>query len=351
MNLIKSLGIEKPFILAPMAGGPSTPQLVAAASNAGILGSLGCAYETPEQIKETIRKTKELTTRPFAVNLFAPQADPVLTSTQMNAAITALAPYRKELGLTSVPSLTAPFSHDFSKQFEVVLQAAPAGFSFTFGLISKDHIKACKSQKIITMGTATTLDEALLLEELGVDAVIAQGVEAGGHRGIFSTETPDPQIGMLELTKSLAQNLHVPVIAAGGIMDGQGIHAALAAGAQAAQLGTAFLLCDEAGTSQSYRDALTNSKPEATQLTRAFSGRIARGIENRFMREMENHKDSILPFPAQNNFTRDIRNKSAQLGKSDFLSLWAGEEFSKIRKMPAKDLIEVLWQEYLSVKT
>ncbi|WP_413291836.1 NAD(P)H-dependent flavin oxidoreductase [Bdellovibrio sp. HCB185ZH] len=348
MNLIKSLGIEKPFILAPMAGGPSTPQLVAAASNAGILGSLGCAYETPEQINETIRQTKELTAKPFAVNLFAPQADPTLSKNQIESAIAALAPYRKELDLNSPPSLNPPFSQDFDKQFEVVLKAAPAGFSFTFGLISKEYIKACKSQKILTMGTATTLEEAQLLQELEVDAIVAQGVEAGGHRGLFSTETPDPLIGMLDLTKSIVKSVKVPVIAAGGIMDGQGIRAALSAGAQLVQLGTAFLLCDEAGTSAPYRHALSNSPPEATRLTRAFSGRIARGIENRFMREMENKTESILPFPAQNNFTRDIRNKSAQMGKSDFLSLWAGTHFSKIRKMPAKELIEVLWQEYLS---
>ncbi|QDK43932.1 nitronate monooxygenase [Bdellovibrio sp. ZAP7] len=348
MNLLKDLGIEKPLILAPMAGGPSTPQLVAAASNAGILGSLGCAYETPEHIHETIRKTKELTTKPFAVNLFAPQADPILSQSQIEAATTALALYRKELELTSTPSLKPPFSYDFEKQFEVVLKAAPAGFSFTFGLISKEHINACKSQRILTMGTATTLEEALLLEDLGVDAIVAQGVEAGGHRGLFSTETPDPLIGMLELAKSIVKNTKIPVIAAGGIMNGQDMRAALATGAQVAQMGTAFLLCDEAGTSAPYRQALTNSPSDATKLTRAFSGRIARGIENRFMREMENKKESILPFPAQNNFTRDIRNKSAQMGKSDFLSLWAGSNFSRIRKMPAKELIEVLWQEYLS---
>jgi nitronate monooxygenase len=348
MNLLKDLGIEKSLILAPMAGGPSTPQLVAAVSNTGALGSLGCAYETPEQIVQTIRKTKELTKKPFAVNLFAPQPDPKLTQNQIDSATAALRPFRQELELTTLPSLTPPFSHDFDKQFEIVLQEAPAGFSFTFGLISQDHIKACKSKNTVTMGTATTLEEALLLEELGVDAIIAQGVEAGGHRGIFSTEAPDPMIGMLDLTKTLSKKIRIPIIAAGGIMDGKGIHTALAAGAQAAQLGTAFLLCPEAGTSQPYRYALSHSKPHSTQLTRVFSGRIARGIENRFMQEMKSKSDGVLPFPAQNNFTRDIRNKSAQLGKSDFLSLWAGANFSQIRKFPAKDLVEFLWQEYLS---
>ncbi|MEK2690819.1 NAD(P)H-dependent flavin oxidoreductase [Bdellovibrio sp. GT3] len=345
MHQIGKLILQKPLILAPMAGGPSTPQLAAAVSNAGALGSLGCAYESPEQIKKTIQTTKSLTENPFAVGLFAPIQDPVLNHEQIEKATAALASYRKELEISTLPNLHSPLTEDFDKQFEIVLQESPAVFSFTFGLVPKECITACRSQNIATIGTATTIQEAQLLVDLGVDAIVAQGVEAGGHRGIFSLTSEDPQIRMLDLVKLLSQNVKTTIIAAGGMMTGRDIRTALNSGAHFAQLGTAFLLCEEAGTSETYRTALLNSKNSTTDLTRAFSGRIARGIENRFLKEMRNKVDSILPFPAQNNFTRDIRNKATQLGKSDYLSLWAGEGVARIRSLPAKVLVETLWQE------
>ncbi|WP_413580999.1 NAD(P)H-dependent flavin oxidoreductase [Bdellovibrio sp. HCB288] len=345
MHKIGNISLKNSLILAPMAGGPSTPRLAAAVSNAGGLGSLGCAYESPDQMQRTIQTTKSLTEKPFAVGLFAPLQDPVLNNDQIEKATAALAIYRKELEINTIPSLASPMSIDFDRQFEIILKEAPAAFSFTFGLVPKECILACRSRKIVTIGTATTLDEAQLLIDLGVDAIVAQGVEAGGHRGIFSLTGEDPQIKMLDLVKTLSQTVKTTIIAAGGMMTGQDIRAALNNGAHFAQLGTAFLLCQEAGTSETYRTALLNFKNSKTDLTRAFSGRIARGIENRFLKEMKNKAGSILPFPAQNNFTRDIRNKATQLGKSEFLSLWAGEGVAKIRSLSAKDLVEILWQE------
>ncbi|TGK05012.1 nitronate monooxygenase [Leptospira semungkisensis] len=342
--ILEALGLKGPLILSPLAGGPSTPELIAAVSNAGGLGSLGLAYETPEQIHTIIQKTRTLTSKPIAVNLFVPSEDPALTSEQINSAHDATKKYREELGIPS-PKVEPPYSINFDKQFEAMLQEKPAVFSFTFGLLDRSYINECKKNHIITCGTATTLEEGILAEERGVDWLVAQGIEAGGHRGIFSAKTEDSMIGLFPLVRFLATNLKIPVIAAGGIMDGAGIAAALRLGAKAAQLGTAFLLCEEAGTSKPYRKALLDKGNLHTKTTRVFSGRIARGLENRFMKEMEERQGSILPFPAQNSFTRDIRRKSAELGMSDFLSLWAGQGVAQIRQMNAGELVSVLFDE------
>ncbi|TGM12461.1 nitronate monooxygenase [Leptospira selangorensis] len=339
--ILKALGLKGPLILSPLAGGPSTPELISAVSNAGGLGSLGLAYDTPEQIRESIQKTRSLTSKPIAVNLFVPAKTPELSADQINQAIEATKKYREELGVPS-PKLEPPYTLDFDKQFETILSQKPEVFSFTFGLLSSDYIKECKKNRIITCGTATTLEEGILAEESGVDWLVAQGIEAGGHRGIFSATEEDSGIGLFPLVRSLVHKLKIPVIAAGGIMDGVGIAAVLALGASAAQLGTAFLLCEEAGTSKPYREALV-SKNRKTKTTRVFSGRIARGLENRFMKEMETRQ--ILPFPAQNVFTRDIRKRSAELGKSDFLSLWSGQGIELIREMKAGELVAVLFEE------
>ncbi|PKA14938.1 hypothetical protein CH363_16240 [Leptospira haakeii] len=340
-QIIKVLGLKGPLILSPLAGGPSTPELISAVSNAGGLGSLGLAYETPEQIRATIQKTRNLTSKPIAVNLFVPTKTPELKPEQINQAIEVTKKYREELGVPS-PKLEPPYALDFDQQFEEMLSQKPEIFSFTFGLLPDHYIKECKKNHIITCGTATTLEEGILAEESGVDWLVAQGIEAGGHRGIFSSTEEDSGIGLFPLVRSLVHKLKIPVIAAGGIMDGAGIAAVLALGAKAAQLGTAFLLCEEAGTSKPYREALL-SKNRKTKTTRAFSGRIARGLENRFMNEMET--ENILPFPAQNVFTRDIRKRSAELGKSDFLSLWSGQGIELIREMKAGRLVAVLFEE------
>lgn len=266
------LGMEWPLIQAPLAGGPSTPELVAAVSNAGALGSLGAAYLPPADMERTINRIRELTARPFGVNLFAPAPAPKVTSGQVHAALGVTRKYRSELELPD-PAVQPPFQEDFEKQFAVVLRARPAVFSFTFGLLDRSIVEECRRQGILTMGTATTIEEGLALEESGVDAVVAQGAEAGGHRGLFSSEQEDQLIGTFVLTRRMSLTLRIPVVASGGIMDGRGIAAALTLGAQAAHLGTAFLLCDEAGTSPAYREAHRKARGKETRLTRVFSGR------------------------------------------------------------------------------
>ncbi|MGH7830380.1 MAG: NAD(P)H-dependent flavin oxidoreductase [Candidatus Binatia bacterium] len=343
-DLTARLDLQGPLIQAPMAGGATTPELVAAVSNAGALGSLGGAYLNSIELEKAVRQIKTLTRRPFAVNLFAPSLEPVLNENQIQAATAATRSYRQELGIP-VPPVRPPFSPNFDEQLSVVLKERPAVFSFTFGLPDGRFLNECRKRGILTFGTATTLEDALALEEGGVDAVVAQGVEAGAQRGTFSPEKEDPLIGLTALIPTLVSRLRIPVIAAGGIMNGRGIAAALTLGAQAAQLGTAFLACDESGISETYRNALLDPKRGATRLTRAFTGRWARGLENRFIVEMAAKENAILPFPAQNTFTQDIRKKAAELGLSDYLSLWAGQGVGLIRAMKAASLVETLFKE------
>jgi len=346
-ELSTRLGLDWPLIQAPLGGGPSTPELVAAASNAGVLGSLGAAYMSPFDLENAINAIRQLTSRPFGVNLFAPAPEPQLSTAQIEAALDATRPYRNDLDLPD-PAVKPPFHENFANQFAVILNLKPAVFSFTFGLLDKSAIDDCRRHGIITMGTANSVDEGLALQQSGVDAVVAQGAEAGGHRGQFSVEMAGDLIGTFALTRAMVSALRIPVIASGGIMDGSGIAAALTLGAQAAHLGTAFLLCDEAGTSPAYRKALQSAHSGDTRLTRAFSGRWARGLENRFMREMAQHDSAVLPYPAQNAFTRDIRKKATQLGSTDYLSLWAGQGVGLIRQMKAAELVQSLLNETLA---
>lgn len=348
-DFIQHFKLRGPLVLAPLAGGPGTPELVAAVCNRGALGSFGAAYSNPVAIGEFVAQVRELTAKPFAINLFIPTPDPVIDPSLAMNALRATAKYRTELEIP-VPLVTPPFAQNFDRQFEAVLAAKPAALSFVFGLLPANYLKECRTRGIVTIGTATTEQEALELEASGVDAVVVQGVEAGGHRGIFSSTQEDPQISTRDLVKKCAK-LKIPILAAGGLMNGADISRVLEAGAVAAQLGTAFLLCEEAGTSAPYRERLQSSMGKKTALTRAFSGRLARGLENRFLREMAEQQNAILPFPAQNKFTRDIREASVQKGSAEFLSLWAGMGVDKIRELSAGELVEQLFLEIKSSVT
>lgn len=320
-----------------MGGGPTTPELVAASCDAGALGSLGGAYLNPERLRSDIRKVKSLTQKPFNVNLFVPSPEPLIQHSQLECALRDTRSYRKELGLAD-PVLKPPFQEDFEAQISVVLSERPAAFSFVFGMVDRKIIEECHQKNIYTIGAATTLEEGQKLEALGIKAVVAQGFEAGGHRATFLSSDENPTLGTMRLTQTLSNHLKIPVIASGGIMDGNGILDALQSGAQAAQLGTAFLLAREAGTSEPYKQIL-RKKMGSTRFTRMFSGRLARGIENRFISEMESNNAAILPFPAQNVFTRDIRSEAVAQNKSDFLSLWAGTGVNRIQEGTAREII------------
>lgn len=342
-DLLASLGIRHPIIQAPMGGGPSTPELVAAVSNAGGLGSLAAAYLTPEQIARDIGRVRQLTDRSFNVNLFAGgyesrgDLDPAPMLTLINRV-------HDRLGIPH--AVLPPSSPDpFPEQFEAVLDARPAVFSFTFGIPDKSSLDRLGSLSIAVLGTATSLQEACLLAEAGVDGIVAQGAEAGAHRGTFASAFDAAMIPTLNLVRDIASAHSIPVIASGGLMDGRDITAALRAGAVAVQLGTAFLACRESGASETYKKALLEAKDDTTVITRAFSGRPARGLRNQFINELVSREDIILPFPSQNSLTRAMRAAAATKGEADYLSLWAGQGVSRIRAMPAAELMQVLIEE------
>ena len=343
-NLFHKLGLKHPLIVAPMAGGPSSVELVAASSAAGALGAMGGAYSNAAAIEAFAAQVRQRTDKPFAINLFIPHSIPEVGPDQVERAAAATAHYRAELELPA-PQLSAPYEEDFDAQFEAVLRIKPACFSFVFGLLPAEHIREAKQAGIPLIGTATTLEEARALEDSGVDAITLQGFEAGGHRGIFDAHAPDPAIGLRDLLAQCVGKIRVPLIAAGAIMTASDIRAAMQAGAQAVQMGTAFLACTEAGTSAPYRARLLETPERRTRTTRAFSGRFARGIENRFMDEMETKGTAILPFPAHNKFTRDIRGASTAKGSADFLSLWAGTGKGELWQGSAAALIDRLFEQ------
>lgn len=344
-DLLRILKFQHPIIQAPLAGGGDTPELVAAVSNAGGLGFIGAAYLSPEQIVQMARAVKSQTTRPFGINLFAPSA-PAAPSISPDVAMQRVAPYFAELGLPA-PTLPSSPSFTFSDQLAAALETGASVFSFTFGLLPHEAMQSLKQKKIFIMGTATTVNEAIELEKAGVDAIIAQGSEAGGHRGTFHGDFSASMIGTISLVPQVVDAVRVPVIASGGIMDGRGIAAALALGASAVQLGTAFLTCKESGIPEAYREAILGAKEHQTQITRAFSGRPARGIVNRFMTEVESGErgEAILPFPLQNALTRPLRTAAAKSGRAEFLSLWAGQGVRMARRQSAAELVAKLVKE------
>lgn len=348
----RRLGLGLPLVQAPMGGGPTTPALVAAVCEAGGLGSIAGGYLSPAQIRAEIAEVRRLTRKPFAVNLFVPEREAVdrpgkLDPRLLETSRAALRPLRDELGLPE-PALPARFAEEFDEQLAVVVEERVAVFSFTFGIPAAAALAACKRAGIAVCGTATTVAEAVALADAGADFVNTQGFEAGAHRGSFLLPAEQSLVGTLALVPQAADALAprgIPVLAAGGIMDGRGVAAVLALGAQAAVLGTAFLRTPESGANAAYRAALAGARDDATALTRAFSGKAARGLRNRFLDGLAGVDGRLPPYPAQNALTRDIRAAAAKAGKSDYLSLWAGQGAPLGRELPAGELVAQLARE------
>ena len=336
-RVTKDLDIEHPIVQAPMAGGPSTPELVAAVSNAGGLGSLGAAYLPPETLREQVREIRNLTERPFGVNLFVPsafEADPE----RIKHANALLGPYRKELGIEA-PEKVSSFEESFEDQLEIVFKERVPVFSFTFGSLKPELVERLKQNGTTVVGTATTVREGLRLEKDGVDVVVAQGSEAGGHRGTFLGDFRDALIGTMALVPQMVDALSVPVVASGGIMDGRGLAAALVLGAEAAQMGTAFLACEESGAHPEFKRAVLEAAEDETAITRAFSGRAARGVKNRFLIEVGEHEEELPLFPVQNTLTKDIRAAAQKQDRPEFMSLWSGQATRLARPTSAAELV------------
>ena len=342
-QLSERLGLRYPIIQAPMASA-TTPALAGAVSNAGALGSLGLAFHSANAVRADCRSVREATNGSFNINFFVHQ-EPVPDAARDQHARAVLAPYFREFDLAEVPAAVASAPPFNAAVLEAVLEAKPPVVSFHFGLPADDLFIPLRDAGIFTMSSATNVTEARVLESRGVDAVIAQGFEAGGHRGTFEEPYTAGEIGTLSLVPQVVDAVTIPVIAAGGIADGRGIAAAFALGADGVQMGTAFLSCPESAADERYKAVLNQASADQVRLTRAFSGRPARGIENRYMREMRVFEESAPDFPILNTLTGPLRKASAKVGSTEFMSLWAGQSVSLSRSLPAADLIEQLVKE------
>ncbi len=288
-------------------------------------------------MRQDAARIRAMTDKPFGIILFIEPAPGPIDGSTLRAVHERLRPYYEELGISLPPEPAIPLDH-LSDQIEALFDIRPFVFSFTFGIPKPEVLNAVRNAGIYTIGTATTVEEAIALESAGVDAVCAQGAEAGGHRGTFLADPHQALIGTLALVPQVVDAVKIPVIAAGGITEGRAVAAALASGAVAAQCGTAFLRAREVGMSAPYRAALENARDDATLLTTAFSGRLARGLRNRFAIEMDDPQKRA-PYPYQNALTRDLRVKAAAAGNAEFLSLWAGQAFRLAESGTAAEIV------------
>lgn len=341
--LTKLLTIPYPIIQAPMALSDS-PALAAAVSNQGGLGSLGAALFTPQQIQDKIREIRRLTDKPFAINLFAPVMPKKYSREALQQAIQGLNYFRQKLNMKEVNEIELKPPVSFEEKLAVILDEKVPVFSFTFGILSAEVIQRIRSHGIKIIGTATTVREAKALEKSGVDMIVAQGYEAGGHRGtdLKMTTMADALIGSMALVPQVVDAVNIPVIASGGIMDKRGINAAVALGASGVQMGTAFLTCHEANVHAVHKQALLASTDESTRLTTAFTGRMARSIKNVFLQEMENRNDSVLDFPVQSAIVKDIREEAQKQNNADYMSLWAGQASALCQNLSVAELFKKL---------
>jgi nitronate monooxygenase len=325
-RLTSKLGIDYPIIQGPF-GGFSSQRLTAAVSNFGGLGSFGAHGLEPEAIKEVLAQIRSLTSKPFAMNLWVSMEDEGARTSDENAFNKSLAPLAVHLAALGVPRPTyKPYSPiRFEDQARVLLDANVPVFSFIVGIPPREILEECRSKGIVTIGAATTPDEAAALQGAGVDAIAASGFEAGGHRGSFLRAAEDSLTGTLSLVPQIVDIVDVPVIAAGGIGDARGAIAALALGAEAVQMGTVFLGCEESGASRLHRETLLGEKAGHTALTKGFTGRLARGIRNRLMEELNRKETEILPYPLQRGLVRNLSIAAEAAGRSDLLPMWAGQ--------------------------
>jgi nitronate monooxygenase len=342
----EKLGLRLPLIQAPMAGGPGGPELVAACSAAGALGALGFAYTQPDDMSKQAAFVRSKTDRPFSIDLRVSLSSEPIDPVAQRAALDAVAKYYAELGLPAPEPVRTPYAPEFDAQITAVQEIRPRVFTTHLGALQKDRVDAIRSRGIVVGGTATCIAEAKLLESFGYDFVIAQGGEAGGHRGTYLRDSGDALTGTLALTRAIVRAVQLPVVAAGGIMDGAGIAAVLALGAQAAQLGTAFIPCPESGAPKIHKDSLLAAREDDTRVTEKFSGKPARGLVNRFMKEME--RAPQLAYPAQNKLTGPLRQAAGKAGKADFVAMWAGQGAAMSRALPAAALIQELERETIN---
>lgn len=342
-SITELLGIRYPIFQGPMGGNFSTPTLLAAVSNAGGLGSIGAYTLSAEEILETNKVIKTKTDKPYNINLWVSDVDDHLNNypTESIEKVKALfKPYFEELGVP-MPALDTHIPSKFMKQVEAIFAIRPAVFSFVFGIPSKEILDECRRLGIRTIGAATTLDEGLALEEARVDAIVASGFEAGGHRPSFLRPPHDSLTGTFALIQQLKAKLKTPVIAAGGIADGKGIAAALTLGADAVQIGTAFLATDESNATPLHKAMLFSDEARYTVLTKSFTGRMGRMIRNQISSAIS-YQTEVLPFPLQTKLMTPLRAAALEQGKTDMISFWSGQNAVNLRHTKAGELMAAL---------
>jgi len=325
-RLTDKLGIQYGIDQGPL-GGLSSQRLTAAVSNFGGLGSFGAHSREPEAIKDVISEIRALTSKPFAMNLWVSMEDEGARTSDDTAFKRSLAPltdFLEEVG-APLPTHTRYSPTLFEDQARVLLDSKVPVFSFIFGIPPREILDECRANGIVTIGTATTVDEAVALDASGVDAIVASGFEAGGHRGSFLRPAEESLTGTFSLVPQVVDAVDVPVIAAGGIADARGVVAALALGAVAVQIGTAFLTCEESGASPLHRAALQSPDAGHTGLTRGFTGRLARGIRNRLMEKLNQNGSTFLPYPLQRGLVRNLSVAAEAAGRADLVPLWGGQ--------------------------
>ena len=335
-------GLPIPILQAPMAGATFDAMAVAV-SEAGAMGSLAAAGVAPDEMPGLVQSIRARTASPFGVNLLmAPAARP--EPAEVDAALSRLAPWYAELGL-ALPEHPNRFSQDFEAQLEALTRAAPPVASFSFSILTQAQVDALHAAGSYVVGTANTVAEARAWAEVGADGICAQGFEAGGHHTYFLDDIEASSVGTMALVATVLQAVDLPVIAAGGIMDGRGVAAALALGASAVQMGSAFLLADEAITGPTWQAALREAPDDATRLTRAFSGRYARGLQNRFVREMAAVQDEVPAYPVQNRLTQALRAEANTSCDPEMMSLWAGQAATLARPGAAGEMVQLWWKQ------
>ncbi len=347
-ELLDLLAIELPIIQAPMAGS-NDAKLAIAVSQAGGLGSLPCAMLSADKIELETAQFRSATDKPFNINFFC-HKEPKINPQEIERWRACLAPYYQEFGLEFSADETKAIRRPFDKiACELVEYIKPPVVSFHFGLPATELFQRVKNTGCKVLSSATTVAEARWLENIGVDAIIAQGMEAGGHRGMFLSDDLTSQSGTMALVPQIASAVSVPVVAAGGIADGRGIAAAFALGAMGVQIGSAYLLCPEAKTSDLHRAALKHARDDNTALTNLFSGRPARGIVNRLMKELGPINNNAPAFPLASVDLTPLRTKAEAQSIDDFTPLWAGQAVSLAHEIPADQLTRDLSTEAQNV--
>jgi nitronate monooxygenase len=349
-RISSSLGIEYPIIQGPL-GGLSTQRLTAAVSNFGGLGSFGAHGLSPSAIVDVIAEIRTLTPKPFAINLWVSMEDEGARTSGSESFARSLAPLAGHIQSLSatLPAYQPYVPIEFEDQVRVVLDAKVPAFSFIYGIPPKEILDECRAQGILMIGAATTPDEAIVLEQAGVDVIAASGFEAGGHRGSFLRPAEESLTGTFSLVPQVADAVSVPVVAAGGIADARGIVAAFALGAEGVQIGTAFLACEESGANVYHRNALLSGNARRTGLTRGFTGRLARGIHNQLLEEINRPGVEILPYPLQRALMRNLSIPAEKAARPELLTLWAGQSANLSRQSDAKMLLQTLVSEVSAI--